>query len=78
MATSLSKNEALVILSVKKVPSDKKSPPGFAAGRFIKFGRASPPMVPHTGHKILSKILLVSACGEGRFTGSPFCWLLQC
>jgi hypothetical protein len=35
----------------ENVPSEHS--PGFAAGRFIKFGRASPPMVPHTGHKIV-------------------------
>jgi hypothetical protein len=40
-------------------------------------GRASPLMAPHTGHKIL-RYPCHTACGEGRCTGSPFCWLLQC
>jgi hypothetical protein len=59
MATSLSKSEGLVILSVRKYLLTRKVS-GFAAGCFIKFGRASPQTMPHTGHKILSKISRVS------------------
>jgi hypothetical protein len=69
MATSLSKNEALVILSVRKSRL-RRRPFHQIRPRVAADDAAYGPQN--------REISLVTACGEGRCTGSPFCWLLQC